>query len=119
MSYECRCNFDGDIRDRLRRADPDYTEAAKWYRLAAEQSNAEGQRGLGSMYVAGQDVPQDYVLAHKWINLANARGGMSVDTTVTAELRDHVASKVTPEQIAEAQRLAREWTAAFEKRKKK
>ena len=42
---------------------------------------------------------------------------MSVDTTV--KMRDHVASKMTPEQIAEAQRLAREWMAAFEKRKKK
>ncbi|MFP6745782.1 MAG: hypothetical protein VCB77_11420 [Alphaproteobacteria bacterium] len=38
---------------------PDYTEAAKWYRLAAEQGNAEGQRRLGTLYAEGQGVPQD------------------------------------------------------------
>jgi TPR repeat protein len=69
------------------------------------------------MYFDGQGVPQDYVLAHKWLNLAAAQGGMRSDTAVKA--RDNVASQMTPEQIAEAQRLAREWMAAFEKRKKK
>ena len=82
---------------------PDYTEAVKWYRKAAEQSNAIAQLYLGRMYVAGQGVPQDYVLAHKWLNLAAAQ-----KSTVTKE-RDLVAAKMTPGQIAEAQRLAREW----------
>eukprot|EP00747_Dinoflagellata_sp_TGD_P178644 gnl/TRDRNA2_/TRDRNA2_27956_c0_seq1.p2 gnl/TRDRNA2_/TRDRNA2_27956_c0~~gnl/TRDRNA2_/TRDRNA2_27956_c0_seq1.p2 ORF type:complete len:118 (+),score=38.52 gnl/TRDRNA2_/TRDRNA2_27956_c0_seq1:404-757(+) len=31
-----------------------YEEAAKWYRKAAEQGNAGGQRGLGYMYELGR-----------------------------------------------------------------
>ena len=77
---------------------------------------ARAQALLGSMYVQGQGVPQDYVLAHKWVNLAAAQGGETGDIAV--KTRDLVANEMTPEQIAEAQRLAREWMAAFEKRKK-
>ena len=69
------------------------------------------------MYEDGKGVPQDYVQAHMWYNLAAAQGGMAGDTTV--KNRDRVAKRMTPAQIAEAQRLAREWMAAFEKRKKK
>ena len=47
---------------------------------------------------------QDYVLAHMWYNLAAAQ-----DAGVAAKNRDRVAAKMTPAQIAEAQRLAREW----------
>ncbi len=93
----------------------DDAEAVRWYRKAAEQGLAQAQHNLGVMYANGQGVPQDYVLAHKWYNLSAARGGMAGNTTP----RDYVASKMTPAQIAEAQRLAREWMAAFEKRKKK
>lgn len=57
-------------------------------------------------------------MALKWINLSAARGGMAGNTTATAELRNIVASEKTPEQIAEALRLVREWMAAFEKRTK-
>ena len=69
-------------------------------------------------------LPQDYVLAHKWLNLSAAQEGLvrereGLVRDTPAKMRDLVASKMTPEQIAEAQRLAREWMAAFEKRKKK
>ena len=56
------------------------------------------------MYAEGQGVPQDYVPAHMWFNLA-ARQGYE-DAT---RYRGWVAGKMTPEQIAEAQQLAREW----------
>ncbi len=56
------------------------------------------------MYSAGDGVPQDYVKAHLWFNLAAAQGNEDA-----RELRDLWAKKMTPEQIAEAQRLAREW----------
>jgi hypothetical protein len=56
------------------------------------------------MYAKGQGVPQDYVLAYMWINLAAAQG--NADTT---ENRDLVAKKMTPQQIAQAQELARNW----------
>ena len=59
---------------------------------------------LGVKYDYGRGVPQDYKEAHKWYNLA------AVDGDKQAEMwRDAIAKKMTPEQIAEAQKLAREW----------
>jgi TPR repeat protein len=83
----------------------DYVEAVKWYRLAAEQGNAAAQYNLGLMYDNGQGVPQDYVRAHTWFNLAASRGDANGSNN-----RDIVAKRMTREQIAEAQRMAREWT---------
>lgn len=59
------------------------------------------------MYHRGDGVPQDYVLAHMWWNLAAAQG-----VEDARGLRDNVAGMMTPSQIEEAQRLAREWSAA-------
>jgi len=94
----------------------DYAEAVKWYRRAAEQGHAKAQNNLGLMYDDGQGVPQDYVEAHMWYNLAASGLPPGEDR---AKNRDIVAKLMTPAQIAEAQRLASEWMAAFEKRKKK
>ncbi|MDP7667987.1 MAG: tetratricopeptide repeat protein [Rhodospirillales bacterium] len=79
----------------------DYAEAAKWYRMAAEQGHAGAQFVLGSMYANGQGVPQDYVAAHMWFDLSAARG----DEKALA-VRDTVAGHMTPSEIAEAQRPA-------------
>ena len=63
------------------------------------------------MYQNGQGVSQDYTLAYKWFNLASSRFPATEEEKreVAAETRDFVASKMPPAQIAEAQRLAREW----------
>jgi TPR repeat protein len=82
----------------------DYAEAIKWYRKAADQGDAEAQYSLGEMYDIGQALPQDYVQAHMWFSLAAARGYQG-----SAEARRKVENRMTPEQIAEAQRLARVW----------
>jgi len=80
------------------------TEAAKWYRLAADQGFSEAQYNLGVAYSNGRGIPQDYVAAHMWFNLAAAQGDQDA-----AKARDQVASRMTAAQIAEAQKLAREW----------
>ena len=72
----------------------------------ADQGNPLAQHFLGEMYSEGKGVPQDYELAHMWFNLA---AGGSEDREVDGKRRDEVAAKMTPEQIAEAQRMAREW----------
>jgi TPR repeat protein len=82
----------------------DYAEAATWYRKAAEQGYSAAQTRLGDMYVLGQGVAQDYVQAHMWFNLAAARGQKLARVN-----RNRLAKQMTPEQIAEARRLAREW----------
>ena len=83
----------------------DYQEAARWFRLAAEQGHALAQNNLGVVYGKGQGVKQDYVIAHKWTNLAAANG-----VKEAVKRRDLLEEELTPSQLAEAQRLAREWT---------
>ncbi len=87
----------------------DDTEAVKWYRKAAEQGYAEAQYSLGLMYVKGGGVPQHHVRTHMWFNLAASRLPPGEDRDTSAKLRDGLAARMTPAQIAEAQRLAREW----------
>lgn len=71
---------------------------------------AAAQVNLGLMYANGRGVPQDYVQAHLWLNLAAAGSPEKAETRKgAAENRDIVAAKMAPQQIAEAQRLAREW----------
>ena len=86
----------------------DYAEAVKWRRLAAEQGNARAQINLGLMYDHGQGVPQDYAQAHMWSNLAASRA-KGDDVKKFAETRDAIAARMPAAQLAEAQRLAREW----------
>ena len=59
---------------------------------------------LGMMYCLGRDVAQDYVTAHKWLNLAALKG--SEDARI---YRRELAIEMTPSQVAEAQRQARAW----------
>ena len=82
----------------------DYQQALRWLRLVADQGDALGQVKLGLMYEQGKGVPQDYVQAHKWYNLWAANG-----EKLGVEARDALAKQMTPTQIAEAQKLAREW----------
>ena len=82
----------------------DYTEALRWYRKAADQGHARAQYNLGTMYDLGRGVTQDYVQAHMWYNLAAAQGQKDA-----GKWRDSLAEKMTPTQIAEARKLAREW----------
>jgi TPR repeat protein len=82
-------------------------EAVKWYSMAADQGDIAGQANLGLSYLNGTGVPKDYVLAYMWFDLAAAREGYS--DSADAQNRDDVAKLMTPDQIAEAQRLAREW----------
>ncbi len=59
---------------------------------------------LGMMYCLGREVEQDYVLAHKWFNIAALRG-----STEARHYRCEISREMTSGQIAEAQRQARAW----------
>jgi len=89
----------------------DYAEAMKWYREAAEQGNAFAQNFLGYMYQEGIGVSQDYVMAYMWFNLATLRftASQKVGREKAIGNRVHVAFYMSHAQIAEAQKLAREW----------
>ncbi len=87
----------------------DYAQAVKSYRKAAEQGYAKAQNNLGVMYRIGQGVPQDYAQAHMWYNLAASRFPPGENRDKAVKSRDIVAKRMTPAQISEAQKLAREW----------
>ncbi|NWF73766.1 MAG: sel1 repeat family protein [Nitrospirae bacterium] len=82
----------------------DYQQALRWFRLAADQGEAVAQTKIAIMYDEGQGVPQDIVQGYKWYSLAATNGDKPA-----AELRDASAKQMTPAQIAEAQKLVREW----------
>jgi uncharacterized protein len=59
---------------------------------------------LGLMYCNGRGVERDYVAAHKWFNLAASKGNSEA-----RNYRAEIAVEMSPGEIAEAQRLARQW----------
>ena len=87
----------------------DYAQALIWFRKAAEQGLTLAQFNLGWMYGQGQGVQQDYVRAHMWFNIAAAGASDASFRDKSVKYRDLVAAEMTPAQIAEAQRMAREW----------
>jgi uncharacterized protein len=85
----------------------DHAKALRLIRPLANDGDATAQFNLGVMYAEGRSVPQDYVHAHMWFSLAAAQGEQrAVKTPEMAERR------MTPAQIAEAQKLARDWKPA-------
>ena len=96
----------------------DYGEAMKWYRQAveeyrkaAEQGHVSAQLSLGRIYRRGEGVPQNYIKAHAWLNLAAAQENLCGSTAGSyvrpyAVERDTLKSNMTPDEIVEAQKLA-------------
>jgi TPR repeat protein len=117
----------------------DYAEAAKWYQRAAERGDLDAQRKIAFFYWVGKGVPKDLVRAHMWANLTAAREQSRYQDEINAinagpgtpsekeetieilrssrqepvksaiETRNLIEREMTQAQIAEAQRLAREW----------
>ena len=79
-------------------------EALGQWQAAADSGDRRAMHALGRLYLQGLGVLQDYVEAHKWLNLAASRG----EAAALAE-RDALAEKMTPAQVAQAQALARAW----------
>jgi TPR repeat protein len=86
----------------------DYAEAANWYRKSAEQGNIYAQASLGILYHAGKGLPHDDVQAEMWFTIS-ADHAPPNDRDTIAEMRDSVAAHLSPEQIAQARRLAHDW----------
>ncbi|MCZ6448124.1 MAG: tetratricopeptide repeat protein [Alphaproteobacteria bacterium] len=81
-----------------------YGKAVKWYRKAAEQGLAMAQNNLGYIYADGGGRRRNFVLGHMWWSLAAAKGERRAVNSLPILER-----YMTPAQIAEAQKLAREW----------
>jgi TPR repeat protein len=84
----------------------DSLEAAKWYRLAADQGFLQAQITLAKNFQYGRGVDRDLVEAYKWYTVAEQGG----DDTAQIGL-DEIAAELSPEQLAEAKQRAGLWLA--------
>ena len=89
----------------------DYQEALRLCGLAADQGHGHAMFVLGRLYHMAHGVPQDFVRAHMWYNLATANGYGEAK-----KWRDRIADDMSPKQIAEAQKMAREWSVRMSSR---
>ena len=95
----------------------DFATAVSWARKAAEQGHDVAQYELGRMYDTGEVVPKDLVMAYMWANLAAVENPQRVNSTTFIDPSlnqfrqnlDKIEAQMTPAQIAEAQKLSREW----------
>jgi TPR repeat protein len=83
-------------------------DALTQYESEAKQGRADALYNLGLAYSTGQGVTVDYVAAHKWFNLAAMRG-----SEIAKNWRAQISREMSTSQIAEAQRMAREWLSIF------
>jgi len=91
--------------------------AFTWLKPAAEQGEPLAQVTLGTMYEAGDGVPQDFIQAHMWFTVATVsfsdtgNPNFAGPREVATMAREMLAERMTQDQIAEAQKLAKEWSS--------
>ena len=91
----------------------DYVEGAKWIQKAAEQGHVEAQTAIGTMYYLGQGVEKDYSEAYAWWNMA------AKSSTNAVSKRAILEKRMSPEQIADAQKRTKELRILVEAYSKK
>jgi hypothetical protein len=84
------------------------TEAFKWYSLAAEQGVTSAQIAVAKMCSGGYGAAQDNVQAHKWFSIASNLGDYNA-----ASRRDELAARMSADEIAESQLLAKTWMERY------
>ena len=89
----------------------DYTEAVRWFTLAAAQGHILAQATLGAYYWAGRGVPQDLTKAYYWSVLAQAGGDQASKYRVAV-----LASRMSRSQVLAAQQQANDWLNNFANR---
>jgi uncharacterized protein len=92
-------------KDRSRKMEREFVMGE--FDFSAEPKGAEDCFALGMMHSSGAGMPVDLVQAHKWFNIAAARGHREA-----AQLRREVAEQMSDSEIGQAQRAARAWLQA-------
>ena len=100
-----------ELSERGQGVPQDYQESLRWCGLAADQGHGRAMFVIGRLYHTAHGVPYDLVRAHMWYNLATAHG-----YDEGKKWRDRVAEEMSPSQVAEAQKLAREWNVRMTSR---
>lgn len=98
--------------------EPSSPGAFQQYLSAAQAGDANAQSQVAYMYAVGLGVSRNLVEAHRWANVAAARlpDGVVRDSAISN--RNAAAAQMTAAQVLKAQRLARDWLAAFAKRRR-
>jgi hypothetical protein len=89
-------------------------QAIKWWEIAAEQGCGAAQYRLGCAYSNGEGVLKDCVKAYMWFSLAWEEATPDVGPQIffnpaADQQMEYLETFMTPVEIAEAQRLARQW----------
>jgi TPR repeat protein len=98
--------------------DPYSPNGFRQYLAAAQKGDPKAQSQVGYMYAVGLGVAQNFVEAHKWTNIAAALLPPGRIRESSIGNRNAAAAQMSPQQILRAQRLARDWLAAYEKRRR-
>jgi len=83
-----------------------------WLRKSAEQGYGIAQAGLGEKYYNGEGVKKSIIIAYQWISLALESANFNAEDELL-----RIKNEMTPEQIAEAEKLVSEWKDKHEKKK--
>jgi len=94
----------GQMYDNGLGVEQNYDYAVVWYKKAAMKGNALAQTNLGVLYANGQGIAQDIIKAYIWFNLAAAQG-----LHVAFKNREVLAEQMTPEMLANVQKLSKEY----------
>jgi TPR repeat protein len=88
----------------------DQAEAYKWFRKAADLNDPRSQYYVGIMTAAGKGVEKDPVAGAMWL-VISARNAKTTrkDAHYTKEEYEKVTKKMTPEQVAQALEMAKNW----------
>jgi TPR repeat protein len=82
----------------------DASEGARWVKEVAEQGNVEAQVLLAALFLTGEGVKKDETAAYMWLSVEGSRGDADAK-----RLRDILSRHMSSEQIANAEKLAKEW----------
>jgi len=85
----------------------DDAKAVYWWAKAAKQGNAMAQRNLGGMHLRGEGVRENYARAYAWSSISAAGGN------TRSKKGKIIAKRMAPAQIAEAQKLSREYWGKY------
>ncbi|MEZ6023947.1 MAG: hypothetical protein R3C16_11160 [Hyphomonadaceae bacterium] len=80
------------------------SEIAEAHESARREGDSDNLYKLGLIYSTGQDGGVDLIQAHMWFNLAASRG-----SEAAKECRRELADMMSKDEIATAQKRAREW----------
>ena len=106
----------GDFYQKGRAIPADAAAAVRWYQHAAEADDLRAQYQLGQAFFSGTGVARNYVTAYLWFTIAAGQTPLKDNRMQLVELANIAAARMTPEQLAEAQRRVAAWRSPAPRR---